>query len=150
MLVPASLAAVSFCAATVCDAFVTVDKFVLFNALILASAAAAASVAVPVLYVLPFHSNVALGPNAKRLAAKASLNVSGLVVVAAFRSIAPCKSPNSVSTTGVVTAGVVTVLRAPVPLVSVVVVPVPLVSVTVVPVPAVLRAPVPVPMLLTF
>ena len=98
MLVPASLAAASFCAATVCDALVIVDKLVLFNALILASAAAAASVAVPVLYDLPFHSKVALGPNAKRLAANASLNVNGLVVVAAFRSIAPCKSPNSVST----------------------------------------------------
>ena len=137
------LAAVSFCAATVCDALVTVDKLAAFSAAALASAAAMASAAVPVLYDLPFHSNVALGPNAKRLAANASLNVNGLVVVAAFLSIAPCKSPNSVSTTGVVTAGVVTVLRAPVPVVFVAVAPVSTTGV----VTAVLSAP--VPMLLT-
>ena len=142
------LAAVSFCAATVCDASVTVDKLVLFSAAILASAAAAASAAVPVVNepVTPVaglvQENVALGPKAKRLAANASLNDNGLVVVAAFAAMAASKSPNSVSTTGVVTAGVVTtVLSAPVSTTGVV---------TAVPVSTVLRAPVPVPMLLTF
>ena len=46
-----ALAAVSFCAATVPDALVTVDKLAAFNALILAFAAAVASSAVPVVYV---------------------------------------------------------------------------------------------------
>ena len=135
------LAAVSFCAATVFDAFVVVDKLAAFRAPILASAAAAASVAVPVLYDLPFHSKVALGPNAKRLAANASLNDSGLVGFAAFAAMAASKLPNSVSTTGAVTVGVVTVLSAPVSTTGVV---------TAVPVSTVLRAPVPVSMLLTF
>ena len=70
---------------------------------------------------------------------------SSFPIVTVLRSVAascaPFKSPNSVSTTDVVTAGVVTVLRAPVPLVSATVVPVS--------VPTVLRAPAPVAILST-
>ena len=68
---PALRAAVSFCASIIacCDG-VLVAKLALFNA----AMAASASAPVPVPYVLPFHSKVALGPYANLAAAKASPN----------------------------------------------------------------------------
>ena len=97
---PALRAAVSFCALiTACSSGVVVARFFALSA----AMAASASAAVPVLYVpvTPVfglvHSNVSLAPFSNLLAANASLNDVGLVTVAAFLSIAPCKSPNSVS-----------------------------------------------------
>ena len=87
-------AVASFCAATVCEASVTVDKLAAFKAPILAFAAAVASSPVPVVKVpvTPVaglvHSKVVLGPNAKRLAANVSLNDVGFVTLAAFAATA--------------------------------------------------------------